>query len=452
MLKKIIAIFLITSHLLLITGNCNADAAFNPDFIIADAELIDYDTMHMDQIQDFLKSKNSYLATYVDPNVRITASQAIYDAANLHKINPKYILVLLQKEQSLIEDGSPVSDQLDWATGYGICDSCKKTDDKVQKYKGFTNQVDWGAGGTRFYFDNPNNFTFQVGQTYTIDDQKVNISNNATRALYIYTPHIHGNENFFNIWQKWFSAVYFEGSLLQDTKDGGIYLIRDGTKHPFLSKSAYLSRYPSFERVIPANPADLDKYPTGAAIQYSNYSLLQVPTGGIYLLDDDTLRPIVSKETFRLLGFNPEEIISVKTNDIFFYKIGQPISESSAYPTGALLQDKTSGGVYYVQDGAKYPIIARELMKLYYPNKKITPITPAELKNYPTKEPIKLKDGELATSPDNPAVYVIANGEKRAFATTAAFTKLGYKWENIIKVPKKVLDLHTTGEVITETN
>jgi len=29
---------------------------------------------------------------------------------------------------------------------------------------------------------------------------------------------------------------------------------------------------------------------------------------------------------------------------------------------------------------------------------------------------------------------------------------LGYKWENIIKVPKKVLDLHTTGEVITETN
>ena len=325
----------------------------------------------MAQVQNFLTSKGSYLATYVDPNLRITPAQAIYDSARLHRINPKYILVLLQKEQSLIENDSPGQNQLDWATGYGICDSCKKTDAKVQKYKGLVNQVDWGTGGTRYYLDNPNEFKYQTGQTFTIDNQKITIANDATRALYIYTPHLHGNKNFYNIWQNWFSTSYFEGSLLQDSKDGGIYLIRDGKKHPFLSKSAFLSRYPSFDRVIPVNPSELDSYPLGNAIEHSNYSLLQIPTGGIYLLDDDTLRPIASKKAFRLLGYNPEEIIHVKSKDIFSYKIGKAITETSIYPTGALLQDNSTGGVYFVQNGIKQPILDRELINLYYKNKKI---------------------------------------------------------------------------------
>lgn len=447
--KMFICLLILT---LLLLPLSTALAEFNPDFIISDHDLTDYTSMHMGEIQDFLENKNSFLATYIDPQIRITAAQAIYDAANLHRINPKYILVLLQKEQSLIEDPHPNQDQLNWATGYGICDDCKKTDAKVQKYKGFTNQVDWGAGGTRYYFDHPNEFKFQVGQTYTIDGQKVTINNHATRALYIYTPHIHGNQNFYKIWQRWFSTTYLDGVLLQDSQDGGIYLIRGGKKHPFLSKSAFLSRYNSFDRVLPTNPADLKKYPTGQPIKYPNYSLLQIPSGGIYLLDDDTLRPIASREAFRLLGFNPEEIIQVQTKDIFFYKIGQPISEKSAYPTGALLQDKTTGGVYYVQNGVKQPIIARELIKLYYSHKKITPVSPQELEQYSTGEAIKLKDGELATAPDSPAVYFISNGKKHAFASAKAFTSLGYKWKNIVTVPQKVLDLHQVGEMIVENN
>ncbi len=427
-------------------------AAFNSGLIISDHDLTDYQSMDMGDIQNFLQNHGSFLSSYVDPQIKITAAQAIYDAAKLHQISPKYILVLLQKEQSLISDPQPTQDQLDWATGYGICDGCHKTDLKVQKYKGFVNQVDWGAGGTRYYFDHPEGFKFQVGGTYNIDGQKVTILNHATRALYTYTPHLHGNQNLYRLWQNWFSTNYLDGTLLQDTQDGGIYLIRDGKKHPFLSKSAFLSRYNSFSRVLPASPADLDKYPTGAAIKYPNYSLLQVPGGGVYLLDDDTLRPIVSRQAFRLLGFNPEEIISVQTEDIFFYKIGQPITTDSAYPTGALLQDKKTGGVYYVQDGIKYPLIARELIKLHYPHKKITPVSQQELAQYKTGEPVKLKDGELATSPNDPAVYFISQGKKHAFASAKVFESLGYKWKNIVTVPQRVLDLHPTGEMITENN
>ncbi len=447
-MKKNIYILIISSLFLLIANPILAQ--FNPNYIISDSDLTDYNSMYMGQIQDFLIQKNSYLASYVDPDVRITAAQAIYDSARLHKINPKYILVLLQKEQSLIEDSNPTQDQLDWATGYGICDGCKKTDPKVQKYKGLTNQVDWGAGGIRYYYDRPNEFKFKVGQTYNIDGQQVTIKNDATRTLYTYTPHIHGNKNFYKIWQRWFSSSYLNGSLLQNTDDGGIYLIRDGKKYPFLSKSAFLSRYNSFNRVIPASPTDLDKYPTGQAIEYPNYSLLQIPTGGIYLLDDDTLRPITSKKTFKLLGFNPEEIIPVASKDIFFYKIGKPISEKDAYPTGAILEDSTTGGRYFVYNGEKKPILAPEIINLYYKNKQIIKTTPEELNNYTTGDPVRLKDGELATSPDSSAVYVISNGEKHPFLSAEVFIGLGYKWENVISVPNKILNLHPTGEMITQ--
>lgn len=423
-------------------------AGFDPNFIISDHELTNYQSMNMEQIQSFLTSKNSNLASYVDPNIKITASQIIYDSARTHKINPQYILALLQKEQSLVLDDHPDKDQYDWATGYGICDDCKKTDLKVQKYKGFSNQVDWGTGGTRYYFDNPSEFKYQIGETYTIDNTKIVIKNHATRSLYIYTPHLHGNENLFNIWQKWFSISYFNGSLLQNTEDGGIWLIKNNVKHPFRSKSAYLSRYPSFDLVLPATPADLDKYPTGSPIEHPNYSLLQIPTGGIYLLDDDTLRPIDSQETFRLLGFNPEEIISVASKDIFPYKIGTAITAKNAYPTGALLQDKTTGGVYYVANGVKQPIIAREILKIYYSSKKITPVLPEELEKYDTGSAVILRDGELVVGENSPTVYVISDGLKRPFDSEEIFLGLGYKFKNVIRVSNKVLALHDDGETV----
>ncbi|HRY63086.1 MAG TPA: hypothetical protein P5267_00550 [Patescibacteria group bacterium] len=449
-LKKITAICCLFSFF---SGSCwpllAANAQFNPHFIIADEELTDYDSMSLDQIQKFLEEKNSPLAKYVDPLVRMTASQIIYDNARLNRINPRYILVLLQKEQSLITDANPSQGQYDWATGYGVCDSCSKNDPAIQKYKGFAMQVDRGAGGTRFYFDNPDKFKYQTGETYTIDNLDVTIKNDATRALYTYTPHLHGNEMLVTLWEKWFSLNYLNGSLLQDAENGSIWLIRDGEKHLFKSKSVFLSRYSSFQKVITVNPSELNKYPIGSPIEYPNYSLLQIPTGGVYLLDDDTLRPIDSRETFKLIGFNKEEIIKVNEADILSYKSGQPITKRDLYPTGTLLQDKKTGGVYFVKSGIKYPIPTKDLLKIYYKNKKINPVTAKELEPYEAGPVIKLRDGELVSSPGDSAVYFISAGMRRPFDSYDTFTGMGFKADNIISVDKKTLELHTLGEMIT---
>lgn len=424
-----------------------AQFTFNPHYVLSDQELTNYSSMTIDQISAFLKSKGGILASYTDPSVRMSIPQLIYETSQMYKINPRYALVLLQKEQSLITDENPTSGQLNWATGYGCPDSggCNP------KYQGLANQIDWGVGSIRFYLDNPNKFKYQTGQTYTIDGQAVTMTNDATRSLYIYTPHLHGNESLARIWTDWFSQNYPDGSILQDNEDGSVWLIQGNNRRLFSSKVALASRY-STKQIIPVEPNELEKYQIGTPIKYANYSLLRIETGGVYLLDGDFIRPITSGKALKLLGFNPEEIMDVKTADIADIPRGEPITIESSYPTGALLQDKATGGVYYVQNGTKYPLWAKQLLTLYYKTKKITKVTAEELKQYPTGDPIKFKDGELVKSDHDATVYFISNGARRPFVSGDAFKELGYKFQNVITTTDKLLGLHPVGEVITSAN
>ena len=295
-MKKNIVIIL--TLIILIMPTATLASNFNPNFILSDSEISNYNSMNMSQIKNFLINNGSRLKNYVDKTVKMYAYQLIYDSSRIYRINPKYILTLLQKEQSLITDTKPSQSQFDWATGYGCPDSggCNP------KYKGLANQIDWGTGSTRYYIDHPEEFKYQVGKTYTIDNKKVTIANNATRALYIYTPHIHGNKLLHSLWSTWFSLEYPNGSLLQNTVDGGIWLIENGLRRPFLTKSAFASRY-SFDKVVPVNQSDIEKYEIGKPIQHANYSLLKTPNGKIFLLDDNKLRHIDSIDAFRLFRF-----------------------------------------------------------------------------------------------------------------------------------------------------
>lgn len=440
------AIISIITCLLIFNSPLPASAAFfNPGFLISDAEFTDYNSMTLGDIIKFLKQKNSYLATFVDQQVKLLAAQIIYDTAQIAAINPKVLLVTLQKEQSLITDPAPTPDQLNWATGYGICDSCSKSDPRLQKFKGFAIQVDYAGRALRFYLDNPTKFKFQTGKTYTIDGQKVIIANDATRALYIYTPHINGNRNFWQLWRDWFAQNYPDGSLLQNNENGAVYLIQNGRKRPFVSKAALTSRY-NLDKIIPVAPSVLDKYDDGPPIKYAQYSLLRSPQGTVYLLVNDKKRGIVSQEVFRTIGFNPEEIIDITQKEADAIPEGEPITLESTFPVGALLQNNETGGVYFVQEGIKHPLWSKEILLANFPNLRIIPTTPQELEKFPTGEAIKFKDGELIRSYSNPAVYVISNGRRQPIPSSADFEKLGYKWENVVITSQKAVNLHPLGE------
>lgn len=436
-------------------------AGFNPNYIISDEELIDADSFSLNSIQKFLEGKEGTLKNYevadIDGKTRC-AAEIINNASQNNRINPQILLALLQKEQSLIENAAPSQYNYDWATGFARCDSCDPSDPVIVRYKGFATQVHSAAERFKWYLEqyvnNANGWLKQPGQTYellysyqTPPSYKITPLNQATACLYNYTPYYSGNYSFWDIWNKWFAKIYPDGSVLQIKDDPGVWLIQFGKKRPFISRAAFISGYDP-KKIITVEKVDLDRYETGNPIKFPQYSLFRSPSGTVYLLVNNEIRGFKSREAFKMMGFNPEEIIDLKWEELKEFSESEPITIKSVYPTGALLQNIKTGAVFYVQNGIKQGLIDKSILIVNFKNKKIVCVTPEELDKYETRAPIKLKDGELVKSINQPAVYAISNGEKRPIVSMEAFEGLGYKRKNINVVPQRILDLHPTGEIV----
>jgi len=427
----------------LLCPNVSALAAeFDSGYIISDDDLTDAGAMSLGEIKGFLNKMNSKLKDYFAADgsgVVREAAEIIWRASLNNSINPKFLLALIQREQSLIEDQTPTPKQYDWACGYGVCDACDPDDPKLDKYQGFGKQVESAAESNRWYIENAyNGWLKQPGKTYKIDNQNVTIKNQATANLYNYTPHIQGNHNFWLIWQEWFTQSYPDGSLLQAQGEKGVWLIRGGQRRPFQSKGALMSRY-NIKNIISVSKAELDKYEIGAPIKFPNYSLLVAPEQKVYLLDGDKLRLIESKEVARAIGFNPEEYQPIDTEDVLSYEYGEPITMASAYPLGALLQNNKTGAVFFVREGKKHPVMSKDVLQINFPKQKITAVKPEELDQYADASAIQIREGELVKVADQSAVYVVSEDKIRPFVSGNVFEKLGYKWQNVKTVHWKSL-------------
>jgi hypothetical protein len=508
----ILAIIIITT--LAISTKTQAQtltAEYNPNNIISNSEMLDVYSLSLEEIQGFLSEKGSYLANYITSNAYgeiKSAAEIIYDAArnnydctgvslsdspteaereikckHITTVNPKVLLVLLQKEQSLIENSSPTQKALDEATGYG----CPTGQTCNPYWKGFGKQVNSAALQIADYMENPNGYNFKVNNIYIAKDKysklksieeavrdgsynsivsspgfvTVTIENQATAALYIYTPHVYnGNYNFYRLYNSYFSnpiteetpisikpKLYPDGALLKTVDSPGIWLIENGKKRPFINYSSFISRF-SPNQVITTTQEILDAYPQGENIKFPDYSLVQTPDEKIYLLVGKEKRPFESLSTFKMIGFHEDEIESASQSELNGYIIGQAITATSTYVTGALLQDITTGGVYYVENGTKAPLLDRAFLETKFKDQDIIRVNPEILNKYTKVSPILFPDGTLLKSSTFPAVYLISNGTKRAFISEEIFKKLGYSDANIITVSSQVLYQYPLGEPI----
>lgn len=431
-----------------------ADAsAVSPDYLLSDRDLTDSDAMNLAQIQRFLSEKGTlayYYAEDTDSVVK-TAAEIIYRVAKTYLISPKFLLALIQREQSLIEDKRPTPSQYDWATGFGVCDACSKSDPNLQDWKGFSRQVEGAAKQIRNRYlpdlDSKGTTLSGIGPGIQkiIDGVPIAPKNKATAILYTYTPHLNGNLNFAAIWKKWFSLSYPDASLVKAPNNKNIWLIQNGQRRLFTSRSVFLSRFREKD-IIPIKTEDLEQYPLGPEIKFANWSLIKTPDEKIYLIDGDSKRMIESDKVFRRLGFNPDELEAAAIEDLGGYADGSPITLSSAHPAGTLIQDKKTGGVYWVQDGSKYPIWSKELLQARFANKIITPGAPEQLNSLPTGDPVRFKDGTLIGIKGQPTVYVVEFGRRRPIMSEKVFVTYGWKWQNVVWTSDAVAGLHEPGE------
>lgn len=179
------------------------------------------------------KAANANCAAYTGRSGE-TAAEIITRVGQACGISQKVLLVMLEKEQSLVSDTWPTVRQFDVAMGYACPDSgpgnsanCDMT------YAGFFNQVYLSAWQLKNYKLYWNTFAYKPFQNNSIQwhptascgRSTVYIENWATAALYIYTPYrpnqaalnagwgtgdscsSYGNRNFYLMYTTWFGSA-----------------------------------------------------------------------------------------------------------------------------------------------------------------------------------------------------------------------------------------------------
>lgn len=436
-----------------ITPLLSLDDGFQPQHILDDRDLFDIGNMNPERIQAFLDSRGTLgRMRFLDiDGQEKSATDIIWRVAVSYKMNPKYLLALLQKEQSLVEDRNPSQNQLDWATGYGVCDSCSKNDPSLEDFKGFASQLEWAAKQHRdkylqqILLGGRTIAGYAPGKETVIDGTRLIPDNQATAMLYSYTPHIAGNLSLWRIWRRWFGLTFPDGTIVQGRSSKQTYLIRFGEKRPFRSRAVAASMIdPS--KIVLVDDSQLTSYPDGKPIAFANYSLVETE-GKRYLIDGQKKRLIVSNTIFDRLGFNEDELIETRPEELAGYENGSDITLRSAYPTGLLAKDP-KGTLWYIEEETRRLIPHGALVSLYFKSQPPRILTQKQLNTFPVGDPYRLHDGELVQIAKRADVYVIENGHRRPIPSGKIFEELGWNWKNIVSLPESLLAQYPVGDPV----
>ena len=252
-------------------------SAFDPGNLISDAEFFRSASMTVDEIQAFLEQRNpdcrdgfvcmkdftettfsrdqTVLCNAYEGAENETAAQILHKVSAACGVSVEALLVLIQKEQSLVTLSAPSTIRFERATGY----ACPDTAPCDSQFFGFYNQVYNAAKQFKRYSNPPGTsrfFTwFPVGQTSQVrlhpnaacGARPVTMKNQATAGLHYYTPYTpneialvnlasvgdscsaHGNRNFWRVYNYWFNPNK-DFRTMATTRDGVTMVVdRDGT-------------------------------------------------------------------------------------------------------------------------------------------------------------------------------------------------------------------------------
>jgi hypothetical protein len=377
---------------------------FDANFIISDANFFDASALSAPQIQDFLNSKvavcdpadahPAYASTrrpclkdYTQATSTIAADQfcsgyqgaASESAATVIAkvsaacgISPKVLLVLLEKESSLVTDTWPLQWQYSSATGNG-CPDTAACDPSVA---GFFYQVYFGARAYQRYVKDNASYNFHLGQTQPVRYQAANVeanfgincgarnvymSNWATVALYIYTPYTpnaaalnniygsgdncsaYGNRNFWVIFSDWFGDPRSGSSLVRTIDDPMIYLITPTKKYAVRSATVFssFSTLGTFGFVSSNYLAKLTTGPDATNL-VRNESTLE-----IFIAGSGTKNLFPSCDMVARWGFGPScgQFVDLTVAQLSKFRTGSAVTQFAA--------GDSSPVIYYIAGGMK---------------------------------------------------------------------------------------------------
>jgi hypothetical protein len=268
---RIAALVLVSIFSTLVFAASAFAGVFNPNLVISDDNMRADDSYTAADVQAFLQSKGSVLATRSfprhDKGAAASASTIIYEAARAYRISPKVLLVLLQKEQSLVTgsySGTTLAYKLDWAVGMGVPDNSPRN----ERYRGFGNQLWYAAQRLDGYGEGKNGSTvplWKPGLANSYTPKGVKTGNIATYKLYVYNPsigatepypdqntkdgdHLSGNASFWLIHWRWFGDPFANPAIrpiygFQDRRNGSFLYTTSPAEKYKLSRASKTYSY-----------------------------------------------------------------------------------------------------------------------------------------------------------------------------------------------------------------
>lgn len=310
-----------------------ADASsFQPGNIISDAIFFDGSAMSAGTVQNFLSSRvascrsgytclkdysqstptmggDSYCSAYTGSGGE-TAASIIAKVGQACGISQKVLLVLLDKEQSLVSSAAPTSYSYRNATGF----SCPDTAPCDPAFSGFFFQVYYAARQFKVYAATPTSWNYRAGRTNRVyynpntscGSSNLYIENQATAGLYIYTPYqpnaaalgnlygtgdgcsAYGNRNFWRMFTDWFGSTVAT-ALVRTVDNPTVYLASSGKKFPIPSMEI-LNVYSSLGSVSYVSQNYIDSLSTGRTAS----RIIRSTDGSIFFVDSGIKLPFGS--------------------------------------------------------------------------------------------------------------------------------------------------------------
>ncbi|MBN9188430.1 MAG: cell wall-binding repeat-containing protein [Microbacterium sp.] len=374
-------------------------SAFQPGNIIGDAVFFDKNAMSQAQIQTFLQAKvptcaasavclKDYYTTTksiaADPMCgaysgggRERASAIIYKVAQACGVNPRVILVMLQKEQGLVTSVWPST----YAYNYAMGANCPDSSGCNGNSAGLFIQVYSGVWQLKRYANPPGTaktFTWYApGKTWNIlyspntscGRKSVYVANQATANLYYYTPYTpnaaalkagygtgdscssYGNRNFYNYFTDWFGSTQY-----------GVFA---SAPTPTISGAAVAGQ------VLSANPGAWSPAPTSVAYQWLRAgSAISGATSAAYrITTDDAGKTLSVRVTVARSGYTSASATSGSTAAVKGFTVSRT-SGSDRYTTAVTISKAefpSTVGTVYLATGADYadalaaaPLAARQ--------------------------------------------------------------------------------------------
>lgn len=430
------------------------------------------------------KSADAYCSGSIAPGTK-TAAQIIREVGKACNINQKVLMVLLQKEQSLITDDWPWPAQYEKATGF----SCPDTAACDPQFAGFFNQLYYGARQYQRYAKQADVFRYRANRNNEIQyspngacgSSTVFIENQATAGLYNYTPYqpnaaalnnlygtgdscsAYGNRNFWRMFNDWFgetivnvSFAHPDGTLIRFPNDPEVFLVASGQIHSLSSLYVFLSQGFKHDSVKIATLGD-EKLDEGSAVSSFREGTLLRGNGQstVYMTDStpggDVKRSVGTFENFQRLGLSFKNVLVVPTSVIDSLTTGSALSTSdTTHPDGSLIRQSDSNEIFLVENQTLRSLSSLPVFVSHaYNFDKVDTFFSGD-ESLPLGTPVTYREGALLKG-NNETIYIVnisyGAPQKRSLGAIEIFEGLGYTFDEVIRTKDSLLPA-TTGTTV----